>query len=80
MTIAILLATLGVVALGYDLWRLAAHNWPYIVVALGLLAAVFAWALLPGRKARTGVPDPGAAAPPVVSDPGDQPRPDDLVS
>jgi hypothetical protein len=52
VTIAILLATLGVIALGYDLFRLVADNWPWIVLALGLLAAIFAWAWLTGRKRR----------------------------
>jgi hypothetical protein len=64
MTIALLFCTLGVVALGYDLLRLVADNWPYIVLALGVVAGLVVWAWLLGRK--------GDGAPP-------RPGPDDLV-
>jgi membrane protein implicated in regulation of membrane protease activity len=60
MTIAILLATLGVIALGYDLFRLVADNWPWVVLALGLLAIVFIWAWLAGRKRAGAPPPPGS--------------------
>ena len=50
VTIALLLATLGVIALGYDLFGLVAENWPWIVLALGLLAVIVLWACLPSRK------------------------------
>jgi len=59
-TIAILLGTLGVIALGYDLVRLAADNWPYIVLALGVVAVIVVWALLAGRKRDGAPPRPGS--------------------
>lgn len=64
MTIALLLLTLGVVALAYDLFRLVADNWPYVVMALVIIALIIGWALLPERKnARKRGASTGRAAP-----------------
>jgi hypothetical protein len=52
MTVVILLVTLGVVALGYDLVRLVAQNWPYVVAAGVIVAGIILWACLPERKSR----------------------------
>jgi hypothetical protein len=54
MTIALILATLGLVGLALDITRLVAGNWPYIVLALVFVAGVCLWALLAGRKQRPG--------------------------
>jgi len=59
-TLAILLGTLGVIALGYDLVRLVADNWPWIVLALGLVAVIVIWACLAGRKRAGAPPRPGS--------------------
>jgi len=60
MTIALLLCTLGVIALGYDLFRLVADNWPYVVLALGVVAAIAIWAWLAGGKRTDSLPPPGS--------------------
>jgi hypothetical protein len=53
MTIALILATLGLAGLALDIARLVAGNWPYIVLALVIVAAVCLWAVLAGRKERS---------------------------
>jgi membrane protein implicated in regulation of membrane protease activity len=60
MTIALLLCTLGVIALGYDLVRLVADNWPYIVLALAVVAVIAIWAWLAGGKRTDAPPPPGS--------------------
>ena len=50
MTIALLLVTLGLIALGYDVYRLIVHNWHYVVIALVIIALIVGWAVLPERK------------------------------
>jgi len=61
-TVGLLLATLGVIALGYDLFLLVAHNWHIIVVALGLVVVIMLVALIPGlgssRKRRRAANHP----------------------
>jgi hypothetical protein len=53
MTIALVLGTLGVIALGYDLYGLVLGNWPWIVLTIGLLAVIFVWTTLAeGGRAR----------------------------
>jgi hypothetical protein len=61
MTVALLLTTLGVIALGYDLVGLVIHNWPLILLALGVVVVIIGWAMLPERKrrkARAGEAEP----------------------
>jgi len=59
-TLALLLATLGVIALGYDIFLLVADHWHIIAVALGLVVVILLVALIPGigsgkrRRAATG--------------------------
>lgn len=50
MTVLVILATLGVIALVWDIYVLVADNWPYVVLALVVMAAICVWALLAGDK------------------------------
>lgn len=49
-TAAVLLITLGAVALTWDLIGLIRDNWHYVVIAAVLLAVIVGWAMLAGRK------------------------------
>jgi hypothetical protein len=50
MTVGLLLVTLGVVALAWDLFLLVKHNWAMILVALGLMVVIVLFAMIPQRK------------------------------
>ena len=54
LTIALILATLGLIALIWDIVKLVADNWPYVVLALVIVAGVCVWALIAGRNEKPG--------------------------
>jgi hypothetical protein len=81
MTIALLLVTLGVVALGYDVFLLVVHNWHYVVVALVIVMLIVGWAMLPEREStRRRRAGDSRNGPPRVGELTDPPGSDDLVS
>ena len=70
MTVALILGTLGVIALGYDLYGLVLGNWPWIVLTIGLLAVIFTWATLAEgrtRKRQRATGHPAAGSDDLVS-------------
>jgi hypothetical protein len=81
MTMALLLVTLGVIALGYDIFLLVVHNWHYVVIALAIIALIVGWAVLPERKnTRKRPAAAGHIAASAFSERPDRRGPDDLVS
>jgi hypothetical protein len=69
MTVALMLGTLGVIALGYDVYGLVLANWRIIVVAIGLLGVIAIWATLAewGRTRKRAAGQPAARSDDLVS-------------
>ncbi len=76
MTLALVMLTLGAVALAWDLIKLGAQYWPYLVLSLLILAAICVWSLIPGKAERAKRRAARAAR---IVDPGGSAR-DELIS
>jgi len=82
ITITLLVATLGAIALVWDLIRLIGIHWHYVVITLGLLAVIIVWAMLmpDDKKRKRKRKHAGRRADAVVDGPKQTHGPNDIVS